>query len=161
MMIAIVMGMAIPAILAANASMSTATSQRLQIDDVQSKSSVSISSIQAPPLGNQISFVINNTGSIKLWDYQKFSVLVTYDALGGSRKTEEVAYQGISPAPSQGFWSISQFNNDYADPQIINPGESAKIVCHVSSPLLGAGGTVTVALSTDAGVVTSRSGAIV
>jgi hypothetical protein len=110
-----------------------------------------------------MSFTLDNTGSAKIWNYQKFTVIVTYNAevtpLTSVRKTETLAYQGITQSPSQGFWSISQFNNDFTDPQIINPGESANIECHLSQ-LLFTSGNVTAIVSTDSGAQTSASGVI-
>ncbi|MEO9320501.1 MAG: hypothetical protein ABI361_07495 [Nitrososphaera sp.] len=163
MMIAIVMGMAIPAILGANTSMSSAVSERQQLDDALSKSSVTITSLRAPALSSTATFTLNNTGSTKLWNYQKFIVIVTYDAqvapLVSVKKTEELTYQGITNTTSPGYWSISGFNNDYVDPQIINPNESANFTCRLDDPLFPTG-TMTAVVSTDAGASTSRSGAI-
>ena len=163
MMLAIVTGMAVPAILGANAGVSAAASQRLKLDDLQSKSVISITDIQAQHSNPNISFVLNNTGSTKIWNYAHFTVLVTYNAevapSVGAVQTEQFSYAGISSSPGSGGWSIGQFYNDLADPKIINPSEAAQIVCGLPHPLYS-NGTVTVVVSTDTGALASKSGEI-
>ena len=162
MMIVIVVGMAVPAILGGNAVTSSAEAQRMQLEDIQTKTSIALNSVKAPALGTTVSFALNDTGTTKVWNYQKFTVIVSYNSGAGPAGAREVAsfsYQGITASPSAGYWSISRFNNDIVDPQILNPGESANIVCHLAKPL-AASGSVTVVVSTDLGAQATTAGAI-
>lgn len=158
MMIVIVVGMAVPAILGENAVTSSAQAQRMQLEDAQTKTSIILNSLRAPALGNTVSFTLNNTGTTKLWNYQKFTVILSFEA-GTGPAVESFSYQGITPSPSAGYWSISRFNNDIADPQILNQGESMNIICQLAKPL-AASGPVTAVVSTDLGAQAATAGAI-
>jgi archaellum component FlaF (FlaF/FlaG flagellin family) len=158
-MISIVMLMAIPAMVNANVSTNRAYSERAQLDTEYLRTSISISSIQALPADDAVTIVVNNDGSSKLWNYQKFSLFVTYDAevapLQSQRLTEELAYQGIEQGVGAGQWEIDAFVNDGVDPRIMNPDESITIVGQLSYNTTA--GNLSAIISTDNGVTATRS----
>ncbi len=163
MMLVIVLGMAAPAVMGQHEAITAAETQRQNLDEIQIKTSMSITNLQAPAQNTTMSFTLENTGSTKLWNYQKFTVLVQYNGqvapLVSQPETEQLVYRGLGTSPPAGAWSIGQFINDHVDPQIVNPGESAVLYCHLSTPLYTSG-NVTVVVATDSGAQTTGSGVI-
>lgn len=163
MMLVIVVAMSIPTILGMNSAMSRASSQQKELEDSIVKTSIGISSVQASAQSDSVTLTLENDGLTKLWNYQKFSVIIAYDAevapSVSERRTEQLTYAGISNSVPAGYWGIGQFNNDLADPRIVNTGESIDIACTLAYNASSTG-TVTATVSTDNGVVASRSVAI-
>lgn len=159
-MISIVLLMAIPTIVDANVSMNRAYSERALIDTEYLRTSISISSLQASPADDTVTITIVNNGSVKLWNYQKFSLFITYDAqmapLQEERRTEEVIYQGITQSVEAGRWGIDEFINDMVDPKIVNPDESFTIICRLDYNTT-ATGNISAVISTDNGVTATKS----
>jgi len=160
-MIVIVLIMAIPAIVSANISTNRAYSERAQLDNGLSKTSINIDSIQTTALNNTVIVNLSNAGSNKLWNYDKFNLIVTYDSTTGltaQRNTESLNYAGIISNASipVGSWGITKFTNDGLDPQILNPNESIEITCKLNDNT-ALDGFLAVILSTDNGAITSNS----
>lgn len=163
-MIVIILVMAIPAVINANVLTNRAYSERAQLDNGLSKTSVNIDSIQTTPLSNVVTIVVSNSGSSKLWNYAKFNVIISYNSTNGisiQKKTESLSYAGITSSSniSAGSWVITGFTNDGIDPQILNPNESIEITCKLTDNT-ALSGFLTVILSTDNGASTSKSVAI-
>lgn len=163
-MIVIILIMAIPAVINANVSMNRAYSERALLDDVLSKTSIKLDSLSALPLSNVVTIAATNDGSSKLWNYEKFNILVTYNSTNGitsGKITETLDYAGITTAANipAGSWGITKFTGDGMDPQILNPNESLEITCKLSNNI-ALQGFLTVILSTDNGMTTSKSGVI-
>ena len=96
-------------------------------------------------------------GGQKLWNFEKFDLIINFDGRDDGRKLEKQTFAGnCSGLPSQGEWCIDSFNNDIMDPNILNEGESITIRTQVSDELVS-NGIVIIALSTDLGVVASIS----
>ncbi|MEW6604437.1 MAG: hypothetical protein AB1351_07070 [Thermoproteota archaeon] len=160
-MISIMLLMAIPAIVNANVSMNHAYSERVQLDTEYLRTSISISSLQASPADDTVTITVTNDGSGKLWNYQKFSLFITYDAQVSpsqeERRTEELVYQGITQSVDAGKWGIDGFVDDGVDPRIVNPDESFTIVCRLGYNITAAAGDLSAVISTDNGVTATRS----
>lgn len=168
MVFLIVSAMLIQFSLNSSAELSRASDEQANTNNQIAKTSIVINSIQR--ISNTSSFVnvtITNTGTTKLYNYKYFDVFVTYESaikvgpltLPGPKVTEHLKYAGISVTALPGQWAISQFKNDTMDPQIINYGEGAILSCNLSS-LIYSGGPIYVAVSTDKGVVATKSGVL-
>ena len=129
-------------------------SERSKLEDSILKTNVKISSITAVAASQDIDFVITNDGTTKLWQYEKFNVLVTYDGSTG-KKTEQLSYVETCP-PSVGNWCFTQFNNDFLEPKIINSDESAQISVKLADSI-DSNGIVTIVFSTEYGVIATKS----
>jgi flagellar protein FlaF len=159
-MIIVVLIMAIPTVVNANVTTSRAYSERAQLDNEYMKTSLQITDSQALPNTNVVDVTINNDGLSKLWNYEKFNVLVTYDYLPaplGSKQriTENLEYAGITQTAPAGTWAITGFIDDNVDPQILNPEESITIRGRLSHNIALSVELVSVTISTDNGVIVS------
>ncbi len=121
-----------------------------------SQTDISIVSIDATPGSARIDFTLNNEGEEKLWDFEKFNLIITYDE-SSDRLTEELTYDGDcgGGVPSAGNWCIEAISGDFVDPNVLNNGESASIRTQVSQNV--ASGIVIVLVSANNGVVTTLS----
>src|ERR1044071_6246127 len=127
MMMVIVLMMAIPPIINANVTTSRAYSEKSQMDSEVAKTSVQVSSAEALAASQSITLTLENDGNVKLWNYEKFTILATYDRDyngNADRVTELLSYAGVTGSPGAGQWGISAFNQDLIDPQILNPDEA-------------------------------------
>jgi hypothetical protein len=164
MMMVIVLVMAIPPVINANMASSRAYSERTQLDGEMARTSIRINSTQSLPPSQSISLTLENDGNVKLWNFDKFTILVTYDyepSPGQSETvTEALSYGGMTDSPAAGQWGISGFVEDGLDPQILNPEESMIIICKLSNDLYVTGSFTTV-IATDNGVSSARTGGII
>ena len=117
---------------------------------------VKIVNLEAEADSIMVNFTLNNNGTEKLWNFEKFNVLVTYD-VGVSMTTEELTYSGdcAGGVPSAGNWCIQSISSDVLDPGILNDGESASIRTQVNQNL-ATEKAITI-VTTDNGVVATRS----
>ncbi len=79
--------------------MEDVSSQASVIKDSISQTSIQIMSANAKSGDDYVLVSLANNGTGKLWDYDKFTLLVTYDAdIGGTKTkvTEEFSYSGIN-----------------------------------------------------------------
>lgn len=79
--------------------MEDVSSQASVIKDSISQTSIQIMSANAKSGNDYVLVSLANNGTGKLWDYDKFTLLVTYDAnIGGTKTkvTEEFSYSGIN-----------------------------------------------------------------
>jgi len=89
------------------------------------KTSIDVT-IEADPGNNFVfNFNMTNTNSEKLWDFEKFDVIITYEE-SGTTYTETQTYVTSCP-PVAGEWCIAEWYDDILDPQILNDGETIKI----------------------------------
>ena len=123
------------------------------------KSDIRIVSMNALPSSNVITFTLTNNGTEKLWNYDKFSVIITYDGdiNSTSRYVEQLSYVPTCASQPVGTWCIVQFINDLQDPSMLNAGGGVKIICMVQHALHPVNSQVTILASTDNGVVATRS----
>jgi len=92
----------------------TASSQAFDNNDEITKTSISISGINYTVGSNLVNFTLTNEGSEKLWNYDEFNVIVTYDAdISGirTRVTEEFTYNEDAFALSNSRQSDSPIFN--------------------------------------------------
>jgi hypothetical protein len=162
MMMVIVLMMAVPPIINANVTASRAYSEKARLDSEVAKTSIRVSSAEAFPVSQSINLTLENDGNIKLWNYEKFTLIATYDSDDGDnseRVTEVLSYAGATGSPGAGQWGISGFVQDGIDPQILNPDESITIVCSLDSPMFITG-SFAVVVATDNGVSAAGTGGI-
>ncbi len=132
---------------------SQSSSEIAHVENQILRTKIDITSISASPNNKDISVTINNTGSKKLWEYDKFDFIVTYDAQIQSSKvrtTEKLAYVESCPTNS-GEWCLESVSNDNIDPGILNPGETATLSGDLNNKVHPTGGVVIVTISTDNG----------
>jgi hypothetical protein len=90
----------IPILLNSIYSVAETTSINSELDDKISKTDTKLQEILAFSGSNVVNFDLLNDGNEKLWNYDKFNVIITYDAdMGGASPTtltEQLTYDGIS-----------------------------------------------------------------
>lgn len=144
-------------------STSQVLSDRSSIENASLNTSARIESVQAVANDAQLLIMLNNTGLTKLWSYDNFDVIVTYDAnMTGTkvRVTEQLTYAGITNTVPPGKWGITQFVDDFLDPQIVNPAEKVELKCSLAS-VIYPNGVLSAIVSTDAGAVATKSVVVV
>lgn len=153
--------MAVPNMLDATTSVSQASSEIYDVENSILKTDVNVGSVVATSGSSTILFNLTSSGSTKLWKYDKFNVIVTYDGiqtlipLTRIRTTEQLAY-AESCSISAGSWCVNAFINDQLDPKILNNGESIEIKGALQYPLWSSG-LLIISVSTDNGIVASKS----
>lgn len=148
--------MTMPELLDSTLSLQDASTSISQVENIISKTSISIDTLVAPTANSdEITFSVNNMGEEKLWNFEKFNVIITYD--GSSNKfTENLSYAGIcNGQPLPGMWCIDSISDDILDPNILNYGESLNIKSTVANNISSGG--VIVVVGTDNGVITTVS----
>ena len=134
-----------------------ASSDVAKIESTISQTKVNIDSIDNTT-SNLVYFTVSNTGSTKLWNYDKFNVIVTYDGgtLSKIRYIEQLTFEKTCSSDT-GKWCLGTFSNDVQDPGILNPGESVQIHCKLQNLLYPTNKLVQTLISTDNGVVASKA----
>jgi len=89
------------------------------------KTSIDVTIEEDPGTDSIFNFNMTNTNSEKLWDFEKFDVIITYDD-SGITYTETQTYVSSCP-PVAGEWCIVEWYDDILDPQILNDDETIKI----------------------------------
>lgn len=148
--------MNIPNVFDSILSVEEASSEISVLEDSISQTEISINPLISIAGDPRVNFTLHNNGTEKLWNYEKFNVLVTYED-GTSMSTEELNYSGDcgGGVPTIGNWCIQSISVDVLDPGILNDGESANIRTQVSQNLAT---EKTIAIvTTDNGVVATRS----
>ncbi len=133
---------------------STAVSE---LEESISNTKISLSSLEVLSGVSSVNFTLNNDGSEKLWNFEKFNLFISYED-GSGKLTEELTYNGncSSSIPNAGIWCIETISIDSLDPGLLNSGESAEIWTNASSNL--GSGAVAVIISTHNGVVNTIGG---
>lgn len=117
------------------------------------RTKIDITSISASPGDQNISVMLDNVGIKKLWEYDKFDFIVTYDAeIDGNkvRTTEKLAFVDSCPT-NIGEWCLQDITNDISDVGILNSGESATLTADLQNNVHSTGGVVIVTISTENG----------
>ena len=110
-------------------------------------------SIQSLNVGNS-NFTVNliNDGKEKVYDFQKFDVIVSYNG-NLNHIIDELIY---SQCPiNAGYWCINSITNDYLDPNILNANETA-VIRGNTTDIINPGG-LSLSITTDNGHSISRS----
>ncbi len=148
--------MSIPNVFDSILSVEEVSSEMSVLEDSISQTEISINPLLTTSGKSKVNFTLHNNGTEKLWNFEKFNVLVTYD-VGVSMTTEELTYSGdcAGGVPSAGNWCIQSISSDVLDPGILNDGESASIRTQVNQNL-ATENAITI-VTTDNGVVATRS----
>jgi hypothetical protein len=97
--------------------------------------------------------ILENTGSTKLADFEKWDVIVQYYGNGGTYYTTWLPYD--SETPSANEWTVAWIHLDGAaeifEQNILNPGEQVMIQAELY-PAAGAGSTNMVIVATPNGI---------
>lgn len=152
----IYMMLIIPGIVDKTASITRASSDISEIENSIQKTDISISGLSRP--GNpQFQFDITNLGNEKLWNYDKFTIMISYVDVLANQQVRVLPYNGLCGGgfPPNNTWCAQTITGDIIDPGILNTNEvlTARITVDPESDL----GTVTVVVSTDNGVVSSQT----
>jgi archaellum component FlaF (FlaF/FlaG flagellin family) len=128
------------------------------ISDVENsilKTNIKMQAIYAASGSGAVNFTVANTGTEKLWNFEKFNLIVTYP-IAGQTRSELLSYTGsCAGAPSSGTWCIASINSDNLDPKLLNTNESLNIRSRVNQTPIS--GTVSAAISTDNGIVATNA----
>jgi len=136
------------------ASITEVSSQKSDLESKLLKITISLTSLQSPGNITTFDFNITNTNLEKLWDFDKFDVIITYDS-GGTTYTVTQTFDATCP-PTAGEWCISSWTDDVFDPEILNNGETVTITTEIVNSL-EIGTDLKVVVSTPNGVVASAT----
>ncbi len=147
--------MTLPGIVDKTISITDASSDISKIEDSITKTTMDVNSISASVGSQAITFSIDNSGTEKLWNYQKFNVIITYKGTS-TKQTESLAYYGsCSGSPPSGYWCLDSISDDNLEPKILNTGETLNVKSTVSQNAQT--GPIIVIVSADNGVTASRT----
>src|SRR3972149_5043505 len=126
------------------------TSQVSQHEQAISKTDISLETLFATSGSPYVNFTLNNDDQEKLWNFEKFNVIVEYESASND-ELEELSFSGncLGALPTVGNWCIESISGDFIDEGILNEGESAEIWTRVSQNLVS--GNARVTISTDNG----------
>jgi hypothetical protein len=134
------------------------TSKSSQVNDLVSKTKISVQEVYTQTGSPRVNFTLNNEGSTTLWDFDNFNAIVKYTGAVSGQKTEQLSYNGecLGAVPPAGQWCIQSILNDVADPKLLNSDEQARIRTTLSENL--ATNTAIVTVATDNGVTYTTGG---
>jgi len=131
-------------------SFSDTSSQVYDLENKLMKTTIDVNIEATPGTNDTFGFDITNTNVEKLWQFEKFDVIVTYDS-SGITYTETMTYDAACP-PSAGEWCIKIWTDDVLDEEILNVGETITIEVEVNNNLQNNSDLIVV-VSTQNGVV--------
>jgi len=148
--------MTMPKLLDSTISLQDASTRISHVEDVISKTSISLDTLVAPTTNkNEITFSVNNVGEEKLWNFAKFNVITTYYN-STNQYTQSLTYAGTCGGqPAKGKWCINSISNDILDPDILNYGEILNVKSSVTNNINS--GTLIVVVGTDNGITATIS----
>ena len=117
----------------------------------RAQSQLTVAETSLDPERDTLSLSLFNAGQTRLSGYSMMDVIVVYETAGG-RQTKWLPFAGGAPAADA--WDIVSIEADLFEPGLLNPGETAEVVVHLSEPALE-GQTHRIVIVSDAGVVTS------
>ena len=122
-----------------------------EFDQKIANTDISLETLFATSGSPYVNFTLNNDDHEKLWNFEKFNVIIEYETASGD-KLEELSFSGecLGVLPAVGNWCIEQIAGDFLDKGILNDGESAEIWTRVSQNLVN--GNARVSVITDNGV---------
>lgn len=161
MIVMVTVLLTLPVILDSTLSLQDVTKEINALDDSIKKTVIGLENLEVSNDNPEIQFDLTLFyGGQKLWNFEKFDLIINFDGRDNGRMLEKQTYGGnCSGPPSSGEWCIGNFNNDIMDPNILNEGESITIQTTVSDELV-TNGIVIIVLSTDRGVVASLSATV-
>lgn len=144
----------LPGLTDKTASITEASSKMSQIDNSILKTNISISGLTRIDNDNY-DLNLTNLGLEKLWDYEKFTVIISYSS-GSDIVTRILTYGGTcSGYPSANQWCRQSIISDNIDSGILNTNEvmSARVTVNPTS----SAATATIVVSTDNGVIATQT----
>ena len=132
--------------------LSDASSQIANLENKWLKTSIEITIDNPPGADATFDFEIINTDLEKLWDFDDFDVIITYDN-SDTTYTETLTYNSACP-PVAGEWCINSWTDDIMDPEILNNGETITIRAEVNNSLQSNSDLIII-VSTQNGIVAS------
>jgi hypothetical protein len=144
----------LPSLTDKTASITEASSKMSQIDNSILKTNISVSGLTRIDNDN-FDFNLTNLGLEKLWNYEKFTVIISYND-GSSVVTRILTYGGAcSGYPSDNQWCRQSIVSDNIDSGILNTNEimTARITVNPTSTAA----TTTIIISTDNGVIATQT----
>ena len=157
LVVLVVVLMTMPGLLDKTLTLQEASTTVSDIQNSISKTIINVNTLTAPTSNpDEITFSVDNSGEEKLWNYEKFNVIITYDGVS-SKHTESLLYGGTCGGgqATVGTWCIDSITDDRLDPDILNEGESLEIKSTVANNL--STGIAIVVVVTDNGVVATNS----
>lgn len=160
--------MSFPAIIDDTAKVSASESQMANNQFLRLQTNISMSNLQDQNGNNPATFQITNTGNTLLWNYNNYDAIITYQENGTLVQqllgihpivTETLNYAQSCTALASDRWCISQIQNDYIHPGLLDPKEIADIEAQPANTTKK-GGAFTVVFGTDNGVTTSETAII-
>lgn len=133
-----------------------ASSESTDLETTIQNTGILLSNPSATEGSNTITFALNNTGFEKLWNYEKFVVMITYDSVGEGKLTESLSLIDNCADLDDGNWCYTSITNDILDPAMLNSGEMMNIQAQVSEDL-DVSAAYTILVSTHNGITTSIS----
>ncbi|MBA4718227.1 MAG: hypothetical protein HRO68_03660 [Nitrosopumilus sp.] len=115
------------------ASITEVSSQKSDLESKLQKTAISLTIPTPPGEVTTFDFDITNTNLEKLWDFDKFDVIITYDS-SDTTYTVTQAFDATCP-PVDGGWCISAWTGDVFDPEILNHGETITITTEIDNIL--------------------------
>lgn len=146
----------LPGLTDKTASMTAASSEMSKMENSILKTSISQTSL-SNSAGNIVTFSLENTGTEKLWDFDKFSFILTYTDSNPVKITTLLTRDADCPAgdPSSNMWCVVSISTDNIDTKILNTNEVLNGKINVSPAI--SSGTMTLVISTDNGVTATRT----
>ena len=142
--------LAVPGIVTQTSTITKASTDISEVENSQLRTKILMDSLSASSGSSEIDFTVSNSGTEKLWDFEKFSLIITYQYASGT-KTEALSYAGFCSSPSSGTWCVSSISSDNVEPNILNSDEVLNVHSSVSQTL--SSGTVSATFLTDNGIV--------
>lgn len=149
----------LPGVVDQTTSITKASSSISDVENSILKTNIAMSAFSGTAASDTMDFTITSSGTEKLWNYEKFSLIVTYPIAGSTNKTESFTYQsGACATPAAGKWCVVSMSSDNFDPNILNTNEALN--GRLTSTIDLNTGTVYATISTDIGVTASRTGTV-
>jgi len=146
----------LPGVVDQTTAVSKASSTISEVENSILKTNIAMSAFSATSGSTTMDFSITSSGTEKLWNYEKFNLIITYPIAGNTNKTQSFTYQsGACGTPAAGKWCITSISGDSFDPNILNTNEILNGRA-TSSTTLDVG-TAYTTISTDTGVTASRT----
>lgn len=127
--------------------------ERTELENKMLKTSIEVTIPNPPGIDDIFDFRIENTNLEKLWDFDNFDIIITYDS-SETTYTETLTFDSECSI-SIGTWCIDSWvTSDIIDPSILNTGEVINIRARINNNL-DSGSDLIITVSTPNGVVST------
>lgn len=169
----VTMMLMMPSVMENITEVSVSKSELIRYEQGLGDESYQISNLIAAENNDEFVFLLTNTGTAKLWNFEYLDVIMTYDGIVNStttKLTESLTWKLIQPTKvncdgsvqglTKGNWAFGTYTNDNLDPGILNPNEVVQISGRLNHKL-AEGGSGNLALATDTGYYINKTFSIV